>query len=73
MTHQVRFWKDLNFNIQIFNRWGELVFESNSIYKSWDGFFEKRPVPEGSYYYQIKVLGKDKNTFTKGGMIQVIY
>ena len=62
-----------NFNIQIFTRWGELVFESNSIDKYWDGLFENNHVPEGSYYYQIDVLGKDKKSFTKGGMIQVIY
>jgi gliding motility-associated-like protein len=63
----------VHFNIQIFTRWGELVFESNSIDKYWDGLFENNRVPEGSYYYQIDVLGKDKKSFTKGGMIQVIY
>jgi gliding motility-associated-like protein len=63
----------VHFNIQIFTRWGQLVFESNSIDKYWDGLFENNRVPEGSYYYQIDVLGEDKKSFTKGGMIQVIY
>lgn len=61
------------FNIQIFTRWGELLFESNSINKSWDGFFEKNRVPEGSYYYQITGVGKDRNNFSKLGTINVIY
>ena len=62
-----------SFNIQIFTRWGQLVFESNSIDKYWDGFFENKRVPEGTYYYQIDVLGEDRKSFTKTGMIQVIY
>jgi gliding motility-associated-like protein len=62
-----------HFNIQIFTRWGQLIFESNSIDKYWDGFFENKRVPEGTYYYQIEALGEDRNSFTKAGMIQVIY
>ena len=30
----------IEFNIQIFNRWGELVFESNDINKVWDGIYK---------------------------------
>ena len=63
----------VNFNIQIFTRWGELVFESNSIDKYWDGLFENKRVPQGSYYYKIEVLGEDKDSFIKKGMIMVIY
>ena len=63
----------VTFNIQIFTRWGELVFESNSIDKYWDGSFENNHVSQGSYYYNIEVLGKDRKSFSKGGVIQVIY
>ena len=63
----------VTFNIQIFTRWGELVFESNSIDKYWDGSFENNHVSQGSYYYSIEVLGKDRKSFSKGGVIQVIY
>ncbi len=41
-------------NIQIFNRWGQLIFETNDINKSWNG---KSPngidCPPGAYFYTI--------------------
>ena len=61
------------FYIRIFNRWGELMFESNAIDKYWDGLFNNRHVPEGTYYYNIDIIGKDNNSFTKSGVINVIY
>jgi len=61
------------FNIQIYNRWGDLLFESNTIDKYWDGMYENRRVLEGTYYYQIDVLGEDGEMFIKGGTVQLIY
>jgi gliding motility-associated-like protein len=61
------------FNIQIFNRWGELMFMSESIYKSWDGTFANKKVQEGTYYYQIEVLGNDGKIFKKGGVITSLW
>ena len=61
------------YNIQIYNRWGDLLFESNTIDKYWDGMYNNRRVPEGSYYYNIEVLGEDDKIFNKGGTVQLIY
>jgi gliding motility-associated-like protein len=63
----------VTFNIKIFDRWGEQLFESNSIDKYWDGTFENKKVQQGSYYYQIEVMGEDGNVFKKGGVIEVVY
>ena len=40
-------------NIQIFNRWGQLVFESKDPYFRWDGnsLVNNEAVPSGVYYY----------------------
>ena len=61
------------FYIKIFDKWGAQLFESNSIDKYWDGTFENRKVQQGSYYYQIEVLGMDKKLFEKTGTIYVLY
>ena len=61
------------FNIQIFNRWGELMFMSESIDKSWDGTFANKKVQEGSYYYNVKVLGDDKRMLESSGTVNIIY
>ena len=50
-----------DFNIKIFNRWGEKLFESNEIGKYWDGTFENKKVQAGMYYYHIEILGEDGN------------
>ena len=49
------------------------MFISESIYKSWDGTFANKKVQEGSYYYQIEVLGNDGEIFKKGGVISSIW
>lgn len=43
------------FHMYIFNRWGELIFESNSISNGWDGFVNGEPAPTGVYTYKIWV------------------
>ena len=63
----------VTFSIKIFDRWGEQLFESDSIDKYWDGRFNTKKVQQGAYYYNIEVLGKDKNMFNKSGEINVIY
>jgi gliding motility-associated-like protein len=42
-------------NMQIFNRWGELVFENKNISRGWDGNFKEMQQPLGSYVYYIQV------------------
>lgn len=63
----------VTFNIKIFDRWGEQLFESDSIDKYWDGKFNTKKVQQGAYYYNIEVLGEDKQIFEKSGEIKVIY
>lgn len=61
------------FNIKIFDKWGEQLFESNNIEKYWDGTFRSNKVQQGTYYYSIEVLGLDGNLFNKTGTVEVIY
>lgn len=39
--------------VQIFNRWGQLVFESQGYREPWDGRFEGEDLPVGTYYFVI--------------------
>ncbi len=51
------------FKLQVFSRWGELVFESDNIEDQWDGKYNGEFVPTGTYVYNIKytsMLDKDK-------------
>lgn len=42
-----------NFNMLIFNRWGEKIFETNDFNSGWDGRVKNELVPEGVYIYVI--------------------
>jgi gliding motility-associated-like protein len=60
---------------RIFNRWGEVVFETNDINKGWDGTFHGQPQPYGVYVYMIEATatGTGTNTtFTKQGNVTLI-
>lgn len=43
-----------DFTIFIYNRWGELVYQSNSIDFRWNGNFNGTPLPVGTYAYVMR-------------------
>jgi len=49
----------------IFNRWGNEVFRMNSYKNQWNGVNQDRePLPDGTYYYILKLNDKFKSTYT---------
>ncbi|MBP6303179.1 MAG: gliding motility-associated C-terminal domain-containing protein [Bacteroidia bacterium] len=46
------------FQLLIYNRWGELVFESSSIDKGWDGTFNGKPAQQDAYVWMVFFKGK---------------
>jgi gliding motility-associated-like protein len=50
------------YQLLIFNRWGEILFESNDIEYGWDGTYGGNVVQDGTYIWKIryKVTGVDK-------------
>jgi gliding motility-associated-like protein len=44
-------------NFEIYNRWGELIFESlNPNRDGWDGSYKNNPCPDGTYTYRIRYI-----------------
>lgn len=44
-----------NYTFFIYNRWGELIFESHDAAIGWDGTYQGQMVPEGTYTWNIRV------------------
>jgi gliding motility-associated-like protein len=44
-----------NCTVEIYNRWGQLLFLSNGYLVPWDGTYNNQPVPVGTYYYIINL------------------
>jgi len=40
--------------LQVFNRWGEIVFETNNPDEGWDGTRLGNPAPRGAYIYKLE-------------------
>ncbi len=47
------------YRLEIFNRWGELIFESHDLDKKWDGTFDGTMVQQGVYNWKITYRLKD--------------
>ena len=41
--------------VEIYNRWGEQLFRSVGYAQKWDGEYNNKPLPVGTYYYVIEL------------------
>jgi gliding motility-associated-like protein len=49
-----------NFDMMIFNRYGEVVYKNSNAYKPWDGKFKGKDLPVGTYTYYLNLkIGND--------------
>jgi gliding motility-associated-like protein len=61
------------FEMLIYNRWGELLFQTNSIYPGWKGFSDiGYSYPDGVYEYRITATGKDGQVYEQSGSVTLI-
>jgi gliding motility-associated-like protein len=60
------------FNLQIFNRWGEKVFETSSLSESWDGTFRGQKLDTGVFVYKADGISIDGQEFKLKGNITLI-
>ncbi|MEN8958612.1 MAG: gliding motility-associated C-terminal domain-containing protein, partial [Flavobacteriales bacterium] len=62
----------IEFKIEIFNRWGELIYESEDIEKSWDGTYKGNDVPTGTYIWKLTYMDARLLRTTKYGHINLL-
>jgi gliding motility-associated-like protein len=59
-------------DLKIFNRWGELLFETNDPKKGWNGFYKEKLCPTDYYIYQVKYKGKTTPWKYKNGVFYLL-
>jgi gliding motility-associated-like protein len=58
---------------EIYNRWGQKLFESNSLDVHWNGTaMNGSDVPDGVYYYIVSGMGEDEKEYKFTGFVQLI-
>jgi gliding motility-associated-like protein len=50
-----------DFHVEVYNRWGEIIFESYNYTEYWDGTYNNSPCPVGSYVYKIQFGSKENS------------
>lgn len=61
------------FNLKVFNRWGEIVWETNNPEVGWDGTYNGKPVPQGMYTWRMSVKHKnDDGKDEHNGVVNVL-
>jgi len=59
-------------DFRVFNRWGELVFESQDINKGWDGTYKGKLQEMEAYAYILEVTFLDGTTANKKGNVTLL-
>jgi gliding motility-associated-like protein len=62
----------VSFRLEIYNRWGQLMFESRDKEKGWNGYYQGKLCPGGSYTYRLDVQFADGQTEVKFGDVTLI-
>lgn len=52
-----------DFKMDIFDRWGELIYTGDAASKSWDGTYKDLPSPDGVYVWKIRYRALDSEEF----------
>lgn len=61
-----------NFSLQIYDRWGTLVFQTSDPYFTWDGNRQGNACPEGVYAFILTAEGHSGQSIRKNGTITLI-
>lgn len=60
------------FSLNVYNRWGEVVFKSNSVLDGWDGTYKGSAQPSGVFIYFIKYKNLNNSSKQIKGALMLI-
>jgi gliding motility-associated-like protein len=61
-----------SYQLEIFDRWGSLIFTTNDYKKGWDGLYKLNPIKEEVYVYRIRFKTSDGNSIDKYGHVTLL-
>ncbi len=61
-----------SYNLKIYDRWGEILFESNDTEVGWDGTYNGTLVQDGAYTWDILVTTFETRTYRKQGTVSIL-
>jgi len=63
----------IQYELQVYNRWGERVFSTRQVEGFWNGMYKGEPAPLGTYFYQckLKCQNKQDDVYLKGDILLI--
>ncbi len=62
-----------NFHLRVYNRYAQMIFESDQVDLGWDGTHEGQKVPLGVYVYRVDFVNCKNEFVTKRGVVTALY
>lgn len=60
------------YQLQIFNKWGEMLFESNDVNRGWDGYYRGALAKQDVYVWKVTAKFVDGQIYEKSGDVTLI-
>lgn len=61
-----------DYTLSIFNRWGELIFETKDFKQGWDGYYRGKLCPQAMYVWKIDLIWDNGKKFNKVGDVTLL-
>ncbi|MFN7115831.1 MAG: gliding motility-associated C-terminal domain-containing protein [Saprospiraceae bacterium] len=68
----LQFGEPATYSMSIFDRWGNLIFETRDFSEGWDGRSRGKDAPQGTYTYLIRIAKEDGATIQKAGTVLLV-
>lgn len=62
----------VGFRVQIFDRWGELIFESKDLKQGWDGYYRGKLCPSDVYVWKARIELNNGQILNKAGDVTLL-
>lgn len=59
----------VKYNMIVYNRWGQKIFESDEILKGWDGTYKGNDCPTGVYIWKLSAKNQNGKEFLQNGHV----
>jgi gliding motility-associated-like protein len=61
-----------SFLVRVYNRWGEIVYESRDFTEGWDGTYRGNRAQDGTYIWIMQFEWEDKRVFDDKGHVNIL-
>ena len=61
-----------SYQMEVYDRWGKLVFVSNDLNRGWDGTYQGQDLPPGSYAFVIRYTPDGRDARVEKGVVNLL-